>query len=165
MFAVVKSPCQGTSSLLTIMRIGHRLFNYFSSLLYSFTTSPIVLSSQFCATSVMMKTFFFFGIVLYMHLRQALKLDGWMVDGWMEEIKKQGSMGFKWWFLLPVAGFKAREGWNENKSLHGSSHWLDEVLGAVLITSAVWICECVHSYLVCQHLDWLLLLKLAQRIT
>lgn len=61
----------------------------------------------------------------------------------MEEIKKRGSMGFKWWFLLPVADFKAREGWNANKSLHGSSHWLYEALWAVLITSAVWISESV----------------------
>lgn len=73
--------------MLTVMRIGHCLFNYFSSLLNSFTTSPIVLSLQFCATSVTMKTFFC--IVLYMRLRQALKLVGWM-----EENKEARQNGF-----------------------------------------------------------------------
>lgn len=156
MFAVFKSPRQGTSSLLTVMRIGHRLCNCFSSSLCSFTTSPIVLSSQLRATSVMIKTFF---LCCSVHTFEAGLKAGWMDGGWVEEIKKQGSVGFKRWFLLPVAGFKAREGWNANKSLHGSSCWLYELLEAVLITSAVWICECVHSHLVCQHLNWLLLLK------
>jgi len=69
------------------MRIGHRLFNYFSSLLYSFTTSPIVLSSQFCATSVMMKTFFFW--YCYVHAFEAGLKAGWMDGGWMDGGNKE----------------------------------------------------------------------------
>lgn len=71
---------------------------------------------------------------------------------------------FQQWLVLPLPGFEAKEGWNANHSLHGLSCELSEVSGAVGITSAGWICLFI-SHLVCQHLNWLLLLKLAQRIT
>lgn len=117
-FAVFKSPCQGTS-VLTVTRISNNteiisnnnktsnntVLNYFSSLFNSFTTSPVVLSLQFCATSVTTETFFC--LVLHVHLRQALKLVGWMEE--QQEVRQNG-------FGAKGCSSKAREGQNASRS-------------------------------------------------
>lgn len=74
--------------MLTATRIGHRLFHDFSSPSNRFTTSPIVSSLQFSATSVATKPVF--GVALYTDLRQALR-----PAGWMEDSKQVGQKGFE----------------------------------------------------------------------
>lgn len=151
-FAVFKSPCQGTSSVLTVMRIGHCLLNYFSSLFNSFTTSPVVLSLQFCATSVTTKTF----LSCSVHAFEAGLKAGW-VDGGTARREAEWLRSHGLFFLCPVP----RPGKDEIPT-GVSMAWASGSQRSG-ITSAVWICVSIPTRSASTW-TWLLLLKFAQRI-
>lgn len=146
-FAVFKSPCQGTSSVLTVTRIGHCLLNYFSSLFNSFTTSPVVLSLQFCATSVMTKDIFLSSSV---RAFEAGLKAGW-VDGGTARSEAEWLWSRGLFFLCPVPRAPGvYTAWASGSQRSG-------------ITSAVWICVSIPIRSASTW-TWLLLLELAQRI-
>lgn len=158
-FAVFKSPRQGTS-LLTVMRIGRCLLNYFSSLLNSFTAPPIVCClCNFVPLQWWWRPFFFFFcIVLYMQLRQALKLNGWM------EKTEARQCEFE---MMSSSSSGCFQGQGRMKCKQELARLEPLTLWGLGGCSGNLSCPnlCVHSHLVCQHSNWLLLLKLAQRIT
>lgn len=140
--------------MLTVTGIGHCLFNDFSSLFIELHhLSHRVVFAISCHFS---DDEDIFCVVLYAHLRQALKLVGW------EKGNKAGwglSDGFFFFFFFFYGWFPG-QGRRKCKQEFAQLEPLTLCWGNLSCLNL-----CVHSHLVCQHLNWSLLLKLAQRIT
>lgn len=100
--------------MLTVTRIGRCHLNYFSSLLKQLHhLSHCVVFANLCHFS---DDEDIFCIVLYTHLRQALKLAGWM-DGWRKI--KRGSDGWSFPELVSRPGKDETQTWLEPVTLGG----------------------------------------------
>lgn len=159
-FAVFKSPRQGTSSLLTIMSIGRCLLNYFSSLLNSFTAPPVVCClCNFVPLQWWWRPFFLFLYCSVHAIEAGLKAE-WM-DG---ENKEARQCEFE---MMSSSSSGCFQGQGRMKCKQEFARLEPLTLWGLGGCSGNLSCPnlCVHSHLVCQHSNWLLLLKLAQRIT